>query len=133
MCSQAHLPAYCACAAAFVELLLAHYSDREVNVLLKDLNRHIAAAGAESGGALPAGVLTYLDRIMGAVVDGVTDFAAVLGNDHFMQLLDKFQSDKKNAVCKSLLRSFTKTSETTDDPVMIHTMPVGRESPNTHA
>ena len=46
---------------------------------------------------------------------------------------DKFQSDKKNAVCKSLLRSFTKTSETTDDPVMIHTMPVGRESPNTHA
>ena len=41
----AHLGAYCACAAAFVELLLAHYSDREVNVLLKDLNRHIAAAG----------------------------------------------------------------------------------------
>ncbi len=41
----AHLGAYCACAAAFVELLLAHYSDREVNVLLKNLNRHIAAAG----------------------------------------------------------------------------------------
>ena len=37
------LSVYSECAATFVELLLKHYSDREVQIILKDLVRHLNA------------------------------------------------------------------------------------------
>jgi len=53
------LPMYISCATAWLELLLRHYSEREVTILLRDVVRHVDAASAI---ALAAGTSQPMQR-----------------------------------------------------------------------
>ncbi|RHY75363.1 hypothetical protein DYB34_014028, partial [Aphanomyces astaci] len=55
--------AYLRCAAAFVALLVAHYSSREVVILLKDVVRHLNAADA-----MDAALFVSLERVMEVII-----------------------------------------------------------------
>lgn len=130
------------CAATYAELLMRHYSEREVNILLRDLVRHLheamdaAAAAADVDDLTPAGraklpdaCVPPLERVMELLTRGAADArsggaGAKLGNiittESFMELMDLFPADRKTILCKQLMDSFTKTHGSTSDPVVIH-------------
>jgi hypothetical protein len=112
------LEAYASCAAAWIDFTLQHYQDKHVLVLLKDLVRHVRAEGDGSAKK----IVTPLERVVSSVTKYSSTFGEILTSQYFLQLLDLFQSDKKTDMCKELLGNFTKTNETTSDPVVIATV-----------
>ena len=131
-----NLPVYVKCSAAFVELAMCHYKEKEVLILLKDLLRHLNPHGVE--GALS--VSDDLDRVCRAVCErsepggkkltaasftsssGDFGFSSILTSDQFCRIMDLFKGEKKIELCKSLLESFTRSKERTSNPVIIHTV-----------
>ena len=116
-----NLPVYVKCSAAFIELALRHFKEKEVLILLKDLLRHLQPHGVE--GALA--VADDLNRVCRAVCEHSQSKIAsqsLLTSDQFMRIMDLFKGEKKAELCKSLLETFTKSAETTSDPVIIQTL-----------
>ena len=122
---------YAQCASTFIELLVRHYSEREVSILLDDVVTHMSAAAEDAGGALPPAAAPHLVTLMttlveyrppGAAPGGGGGGSSIITSDGFLRLLDLFESEAKTALCMSLLTSFTRSPAPTRDTVMIHTM-----------
>ena len=115
------LEAYTKCSAAFVELAVRYYTDREVIILLRDLVKHVQPHGGDGA----ARVSAQLDRVCNAVcsvqANEAGGFSKALASDSFMRVLDMFKGERKLQLAKRLLASFL-NHPPTSDPVLIHTM-----------
>eukprot|EP00943_MAST-04B_sp_MAST-4B-sp1_P004146 g4146.t1 len=112
------LKAYASCAATWIDMLLQHYQDKHVLILLKDLVRHVRAKGDDAAKT----IVTPLERVVASVTKYSSNFGEILTSQYFLQLLDLFQSEKKTDMCKELLNNFISSKETTSDPVVIATV-----------
>eukprot|EP00501_MAST-03F_sp_TOSAG23-6_P002463 GSMAST32.ASY1.ANO1.2573.1 assembled CDS len=102
----------------YMAVLVEHYSEREVLILLKDLVKHanqVENKDIEDN-------LEAIESTVESVVKNASDFGMILTSEHFMAVMDLFKSDKKTTLCKSMLTHFCTTSGTTSDPVVIHTV-----------
>jgi hypothetical protein len=143
--------AYARNAVALVDLLLAHYTEREVLILLGDLVKRIsaaAAAAAASGSAssdktsgtythghaltAPAGALPHLEKLLTSLVEAEVRrmtssaasgaaFSGIVTSEYFGKLLDMFASDAKPALCRRLLSAFVGVPGSITDPVVVNT------------
>eukprot|EP00945_MAST-04E_sp_MAST-4E-sp1_P000091 g91.t1 len=112
------LEPYASCTAAWIDMALKHYQEKHVLILLKDLVRHVRAEGDGSAKR----IVVSLERVVTSVTKHSNSFGEVLTSQYFLQLLDLFRSEKKTDMCKELLLNFTKSNETTSDPVVIATV-----------
>eukprot|EP00937_MAST-01D_sp_MAST-1D-sp2_P005489 g5489.t1 len=116
---EENLAKYVGCAARWIELLLRHYSDREVLILLRDLVLHLRAdpAACES-----PEVLRPLEDVVHAILEHSSDFGTLLTSDQFVTIMGLFTSDRKTDVCKTLLDQFAKRPTPTGDIVLINSV-----------
>ena len=112
------LEAYASCAATWIDMLLQHYQDKHVLILLKDLVRHVRSKGDDAAKT----IVTPLERVVASVTKYSSNFGEILTSQYFLQLLDLFQSERKTDMCKELLNNFISSKETTSDPVVIATV-----------
>jgi hypothetical protein len=115
------LGAYTACTSVYIELMLKHYSEKEVLILLRDLVKHIVRAEEEE----KVLALSSLQDIITLMLDNSSDLRAILTSEWFMKLMDVFKPSDKTGLCKRVLRSFAKQGggeHKLSDPVLIHTL-----------
>jgi len=131
---------YILCATAWLDVLLKHYSQREVRILLGDVIRHVDAA-VLSGALQQAGEVGLDGRGMRRLEDLVEVLVAacadaglssvVLASDHLLKLMDLFRLQRKVEIAKELLASRGRRSKTGrgarvvvrhSDPVLVHTV-----------
>ena len=112
------LTQYTKCAVIYIELLLKHYSEKEVLILLKDVVKHVKNASSQSR----QDVMSYLELIIGAIVKSTSDFGLIVTSDHFLYIMDLFRETKQVEVCKYMLKSFSEKENTTSDPILIHAL-----------
>jgi hypothetical protein len=113
--AEKDLQTYMHAASIFVELLIKHYSQREVLILLKDIVKFTRQSDAST-------IMPDLERIIEVIIAESGTFGSIITSEYFMAILDMFKSDKKNTLCKKLLLSFIASPNTTSDPVIIHTV-----------
>ena len=112
------LPTYTTACAAWIELLLRHYSDREVLILLKDLVTHLEDPAANVDAE---NVLVPLEQVVRAIVEhSGADFGSLLTSDAFLAVMAVFKGPRKAAVCKTLLEQFGRRPDPTGDIVLIN-------------
>ena len=99
-------------------MCMKHMSEKHVLILLKDMVRHVRAAGESA----VDDIVPSLERVMNCVAQTSNDFGAIVTSPYFLQLLDMFKSDQKTKLCKTLLSNFTNKGTATSDPVIIHTV-----------
>lgn len=123
---------YVPAAAAWLELLMEHYSAREVMILLADISKRVAAADAEGemdGGAGrgTAAALPALERLVRLLVERGGEYgAAILTSDHLFKMMDMFDGVRRKELSKSLLEAFASRGRLSD-AVTVHTLfDVGR-------
>jgi hypothetical protein len=142
------LPAYVACAATWLQVVLKHYKGPEVAVLLADVGRHVAAAQlqAQGGGAAaldgdPAAA-KVAQKHLEAVLPNLELFVAtllahagtgsgtgtgsgpgdILTSEHLHKLLDAFKPARKVEICKELMDAVAKHQPPTANPLVLHTL-----------
>ena len=113
------LPEYVSCAATWLDILLKHYSDREVLILLQDVTRHIEEADqAALDEAAPK-----LEHLVMILIQHCKSFGGnILTSEHLHKLLDCFKATRKVEMCKDLLESFAKNQSATSNPILINTL-----------
>lgn len=136
-------------AIALIDLLLTHYTEREVLILLSDLVKRLQIASAAastssstngSGGyththapTAPPAALPYLERLLTSLVEaevrrmGVssangTSFSGIITSEYFGKLLDMFASDAKPALCRRLLAALVSVPGAVTDAIVVNTM-----------
>ena len=113
------LPEYTNCVAVFIELLLLHYSEREVTILLKDLVKHVKDADDR----MKKDIMPSLERIVSLVIANTNDFGVIVTSEYFLSVMDLFRGTRQTQVCKSMLTSFiSRQKAATSDPVLIHAL-----------
>ncbi|ETV94904.1 hypothetical protein, variant 1 [Aphanomyces invadans] len=99
--------AYLRCAAAFVALLVTHYSSREVVILLKDVVRHLNASEA-----MDAAMYQALEDIMEVIIMEARRqthyFTTIVPSSEFLTLLGMFQHSTNITLSKRLLTAFVR-------------------------
>jgi len=131
------LSSYVACAATWLDVLLRHYSEPEILVLLADLANHVSAASAaasagdgESAKALE-GIGRHLEHLFSALIahaGGKGSGGAGLGvggiltSEHLHKLLDTFKPARKVEICKEILAVVASHQSPTSNPILINTL-----------
>ena len=114
-----NLKHYILCATKWFEVIILHYTPMELNVLLRDMVRHLEAAPNEEADACGA----ELDPLVKLLVSHCYDFSAfILTSSEFLLILDKFKARQKAIHCKELLEAFSAHGTSTSDPVLINTL-----------
>lgn len=122
-CSE--LPKYISCCTAWLEVVLAHYSSMELDVLLRDIVKHLGVEAddlGESGGGDDAACV-FLEPLLKVLTQHCYDFDGfILRSGELLQILDRFKEGRKAEHCKEILDSFRVRGGETGDPVLIHTL-----------
>ena len=114
------LKTYISCSTAWLEVVLHHYSSLELNVLLRDVVKHLVVAEQEGQ---VEGIGKDLEPLVKLLVHHCYDFnGVILKSGELLAILDKFKESRKAEHCKELLESFAKHSDETSDPVLINTL-----------
>ncbi|OQR87725.1 hypothetical protein ACHHYP_08096 [Achlya hypogyna] len=97
--------AYLSCATGFVQLLAAHYSSREVVILLKDILRHLNAAEQ-----MDAKMFAALQAIMTTLILEARRqplyLSTIITSNEFLTLLGMFRHATNISLSKRLLETF---------------------------
>ena len=109
---------YVACAEAWIEYPVKNFTKREVNAMLGDCINHMQPDRAFEK------FYPQLQSIVHKIIAHMKSFTELFSMNKFMPFIDMFQNEKvKLDVCKSILEAFAANQvETTDDPVVVHTM-----------
>ncbi|KDO26983.1 hypothetical protein SPRG_07696 [Saprolegnia parasitica CBS 223.65] len=104
--------AYLTCATGFMQLLVAHYSSREVVILLKDIVRHLNTAET-----MDAKMYQMLQAIMTTIIlearRQLYYFSTIITSSEFLTLLGMFRHTTNVALSKRLLETFLRKSKVT--------------------
>eukprot|EP00735_Rhodelphis_limneticus_P012451 TRINITY_DN571_c0_g1::TRINITY_DN571_c0_g1_i1::g.10448::m.10448 TRINITY_DN571_c0_g1::TRINITY_DN571_c0_g1_i1::g.10448 ORF type:complete len:953 (+),score=366.68,sp/Q557H3/U505_DICDI/38.11/0.0,Vps35/PF03635.12/0.067,Vps35/PF03635.12/0.00062,ACDC/PF14733.1/2.3e+03,ACDC/PF14733.1/3,ACDC/PF14733.1/1.2e+04,ACDC/PF14733.1/5.9e+03 TRINITY_DN571_c0_g1_i1:21-2879(+) len=113
-------------ALVFVEYLLKYFSDREVNVMLKDILKHIKTESSKADKdekLMQDSVYPSLFAILRKILHYWTDFERAMALDQFLSLLDVFDKRWKYDACKHVLESFNRNvMGSVNDPVLIYSI-----------
>lgn len=122
--SEEDLTKYLTACRVYVELLVRHYSEKEVVVLLKDIAKQVQRRMTAENFTLEmrTGLLDDLEGIVEVIVCEADEFGGVLTSPYFLTIMDVFPPEKKMSLCKRLLMSFAQSKHTTSDAVIIHTV-----------
>ncbi|KAG6977409.1 hypothetical protein JG688_00000391 [Phytophthora aleatoria] len=105
--SQEDITQYMECAAAYMKLIVAHFSHREALILLKDVVRHLNAATPEE---LTAKTYNLLGALIENVVFGAKQhyefFSKLIPSTSFLALMGMFKRESSVEVAKKVLRAF---------------------------
>lgn len=105
--SQEDITQYMECAAAYMKLIVAHFSHREALILLKDVVRHLNAATPEE---LTAKTYNLLGALIENVVFGAQQhyefFSKLIPSTSFLALMGMFKRESSVNVAKNVLRAF---------------------------
>ncbi|CAH0474603.1 unnamed protein product [Peronospora belbahrii] len=105
--AQNEITQYMECAAAYMKLIVAHFSHREALILLKDVVRHLNAAIPEE---LTAKTYNLLGALIENVVFGAKQhyefFLRLIPSHPFLTLMDMFKRESSVNVAKKVLRAF---------------------------
>ncbi|KAL4162243.1 hypothetical protein PRNP1_002790 [Phytophthora ramorum] len=105
--SQEDITQYMECAAAYLKLIVAHFSHREALILLKDVVRHLNAATPEE---LTAKTYNLLGALIENVVFGAKQyyefFSKLIPSTPFLALMGMFKRESSVDVAKKVLRAF---------------------------
>uniref|UniRef100_K3WSD6 Uncharacterized protein n=1 Tax=Globisporangium ultimum (strain ATCC 200006 / CBS 805.95 / DAOM BR144) TaxID=431595 RepID=K3WSD6_GLOUD len=105
--SQEDIAQYMECAAAYMKLIVAHFSHREALILLKDVVRHLNAA-------TPDELTPKVYNLMGALIENVVYgaqehfefFTKLIPSSEFLSLMGMFKRESSVGVAKKVLRAF---------------------------
>ncbi|OQS06354.1 hypothetical protein THRCLA_01602, partial [Thraustotheca clavata] len=102
--------AYLTCATGFIQLLVAHYSSREVIILLKDIVRHLNTAEN-----MDAKMYSLLQTIMSVIIlearRQLYYFSTIITSSEFLTLLGMFRLMTSIALSKRLLETFVRSKK----------------------
>ena len=113
------LSEYVPCAAVWLDVLLQYYSDREVQILLEDVTRHVEQADPVEVDE----VAMKLEHLVTIVIQhSKTGAGGLVTSEHLHKILDYMKSNRKVEICKDLLDSFAKNQESTNNPILINTI-----------
>lgn len=107
---------YIEIAEVFVQYLLANFTEREVNIFLKDVIKHAKKDNAFHNMQGP--LLNIVQKIM----EHSKDLHSTLSMDNFLPVLDLLEKQSKVDASKAILRRFADTGKATSDPIIIHTL-----------
>jgi VPS35 endosomal protein-sorting factor-like len=107
---------YCEIAVVFIEYLLRHFNEREVNIFVKDVIKHVRKNGAYKE------LQTELQNIVMKILSFNKNFESTLSMDNFLPLLDMLDRDTKVLASKSILSSLASSDVKASDPVILHTL-----------
>ncbi|EQC26630.1 hypothetical protein SDRG_15570 [Saprolegnia diclina VS20] len=104
--------AYLTCATGFMQLLVAHYSSREVVILLKDIVRHLNTAET-----MDAKMYQMLQATMTTIIlearRQLYYFSTIITSSEFLTLLGMFRHTTNVSLSKRLLETFLRKSKVT--------------------
>ncbi|POM72394.1 Hypothetical protein PHPALM_10893 [Phytophthora palmivora] len=105
--SQEDITQYMECAAAYMKLIVAHFSYREALILLKDVVRHLNAATPED---LTSKTYNLLGALIENVVYGAKQhyefFSKLIPSTPFLAVMGMFKRESSVEVAKKVLRAF---------------------------
>ncbi|TMW69183.1 hypothetical protein Poli38472_001339 [Pythium oligandrum] len=108
--SQEKIEQYMECAAAYMKLIVAHYTHREAMILLKDVVRHLNSAIPDE---LTAKVYNLLGALIENVVYGAQQhyefFRRLIPSGEFLTLMGMFRREASVGVAKKVLQAFVNT------------------------
>lgn len=109
---------YMEIAVVFVQFLLINFTEREVNIFLKDVIKHIKQDQAHIR------LQTQLQTIISKVMEHSQDIEKTLSMDNFLPVIDLLETQNKVPCGKIILGAFANNHHltTTSDPVIIHTL-----------
>ncbi|KAE8896125.1 hypothetical protein PF005_g10494 [Phytophthora fragariae] len=109
--SQENITQYMECAAAYMKLIVVHFSHREALILLKDVVRHLNSATPEE---LTAKTYNLLGALIENVVFGAKQhyefFSKLIPSASFLALMGMFKRESSVDVAKKVLRAFVSGS-----------------------
>lgn len=107
---------YMEIAQVFIQYLLVNFSDREVNIFLKDVIKHVRKDNAFK--TLQPQLFVVTQRVMSYS----KEFVKVLSMDTFLPLFDLLDKKTKVDAAKCVLQRFAQSPFKLSDPVIIHTL-----------
>ena len=110
---------YLAVAEVWVQYLVRFFSEREINILLKDVIKHARQNDAYK--AVP-GVQESVARVINSIITLSSDVKRTLTMDSFLLLLDLLDKKSKLLIAKTILSQFSTHGFSTSDPVILHTL-----------
>jgi hypothetical protein len=91
---------YVRCCSAWLDMVVRHYTEKEMLVLLGDLASKLQARMA-AGEQLSEATLRHLENLLANLLSNKNSFgAAVLTSDHLLKILDVFKGSKKVGLSK---------------------------------
>jgi hypothetical protein len=111
---------YLEVAEVFVQFLICCFTDREVNIFLQDVIKHVRKASTEQ--VQSQKFQTILSNIVVSQMEFTKDLLKTLGMGNFLSLMDLLHNASKVPVAKVVLTKFKQTGLTISDPVVIHTL-----------
>ena len=109
---------YIEIAVVFVQYLLQNFTEREVNIFLKDVIKHLKTEDHSYN----LDVQDTLSVIIEKIMLYSKDLNKTLSMDHFLPILDLLEKHQKVAASKAVLIRFSQTGFQTNDPIIIHTL-----------
>ena len=110
---------YLAVAEVWIQYLVKFFSEREINIFLKDIIKHCRHNEQYK---TVAGVQESVARIINSIITLSTDVKRTLMMDSFLLLLDLLDKKSKMLIAKTILSQFSTHGFSTSDPVILHTL-----------
>ncbi|KAN0053116.1 hypothetical protein ACTA71_012598 [Dictyostelium dimigraforme] len=106
---------YISVAEVFIEYVLTHCSEKETDVFLKDILRHIIPdKGYET-------IQSHLQSIVLKIFTHISDFGKLVSLTNFLPLLDLFNGESQKQISRSTLEALSTSKVMTSDPILINT------------
>ncbi|EAL70691.1 hypothetical protein DDB_G0273559 [Dictyostelium discoideum AX4] len=106
---------YISVAEVFIEYVLTHCSEKETDVFLKDILRHIIPdKGYET-------IQSHLQSIVLKIFTHISDFGKLVSFTNFLPLLDLFNGESQKQISRSTLEALSTSKVMTSDPILINT------------
>ena len=113
------LKEYMAVAEVWIQYLVKFFTEREINIFLKDVIKH---AKTNDGYKTVSGVQESVARVINSIITLSTDVKRTLTMDSFLLLLDLLDKKSKMLIAKTILSQFSTHGFSTSDPVILHTL-----------
>jgi len=107
---------YMEIAEVFIQYILVNFTDRETNIFLKDVIKHVKVD--QSHLRLQERLLSVLSK----TVQFSKDMEKTLSMDHFLPVIDLLEKSAKVEASKSILSRFVSNGRPTADPLILHTL-----------
>ncbi|KAJ5075226.1 esophageal cancer associated protein [Anaeramoeba ignava] len=106
---------YISVAEVFIEYPLKNCSTKHVDVMVKDILRHISKSGSKD-------IVLQIATITQKIIWFSPSLTAVLFSDNFTKLMNLITGDSKVELAKTIVNSLMKSSEFVSDPLILYSI-----------